>query len=288
MENILNITTSELIAILSALPAIVLSVIIMHVKFLSKLRKSFAFDGQFFLIGLVMAIVATIALLNWTTYETYDDFVVSTLEEETDISVQIPTSVHVKKKKLPPPVKKKIQPLELKKIMMVDVKAVEDVEVIDVDPTEDMIEPPPEPGIVQSEPAPIVEPVIVEEDDNGFITIAEQMPRFPGCEHLDIGKKEKEACAKKAMLEYVIGQLKYPIPARENSIEGLVVVQFIVDQTGYVKDVTIVRDIGGGCGKEAVRVVKKMNDMPMSWIPGKQRGRAVNVKYTLPVHFRLD
>lgn len=288
MENIFNISTSELIAILSALPAVVISVILLHLKFLTKLKKSFAFDGHFFLVGLAIGISASVALLNWTTYEAIEDYVIFTPDDTPEMTVQVPTSVHVVKNKLPPPPKKKIQPLELKKIITVDVVKTQEVEMVDMDETESVIEQPTMTSAVQSEPAPIVVPIIEKEEEEGFITVAEQMPRFPGCEHLDADKKEKEACSKKALLQYVKQNLRYPKPANENRIEGLVVVQFIVAKSGAVEDVTIVRDIGGGCGKEAARVVKMMNDLPEAWIPGRQRGRAVNVKYTLPVNFKLN
>ena len=77
--------------------------------------------------------------------------------------------------------------------------------------------------------------------------------------------------------------MKYPAIAKSNGIEGRVIVQFVVDRSGGIKNAQILRDIGAGCGKEAIRVV---NSMP-KWIPGKQRGRLVNVQYTLPVVFKL-
>ena len=59
-------------------------------------------------------------------------------------------------------------------------------------------------------------------------------------------------------------------------------------QKGYVKDAQVVRDIGGGCGQEALRIVELMNGMPNRWTPGKQRGRAVKVLFNLPVKFKLE
>ena len=68
----------------------------------------------------------------------------------------------------------------------------------------------------------------------------------------------------------------------------MTVLQFVVSETGAVKDVRVVRDIGAGCGDAALTVVEAMNNLPQKWTPGKQRGRAVKVLYTLPVKFRLE
>jgi protein TonB len=72
--------------------------------------------------------------------------------------------------------------------------------------------------------------------------------------------------------------------AKQNSIEGRVVLSFILEKDGSLSDVVIVRDIGGGCGAEAVRLVLSMP----KWSPGKQSGLVKRVKYTLPVTFKLD
>ena len=288
MENTFNnISTTELLAILSALPTIVISLIVIHRKFMHRIRNTFAFDAQFFMVGLAMGMVAAIALFNWTTYEKYGNYETTVLDDTPEIVEQIPRTVHTEKKKLPPPPKKQIKPIELKKIIMVDDLPKAAITKDFVDETPDVDEPVLVQTSVVNDPAPIVAPVM-EKEDEAFIVIAEQMPRFPGCEHLDIDKKEKEACSKEALLSYVFSSLEYPALARENRIEGLVVVQFIVTKNGDVTEVEIVRDIGAGCGKETARVVKKMNDLPEGWIPGRQRGRKVNVKYTLPVKFRLD
>jgi len=90
------------------------------------------------------------------------------------------------------------------------------------------------------------------------------------------------------MLQYIYKNLKYPAIARENGVEGMCVLQFVVGTDGSVEDVKIVRDIGAGCGAAADVVVKGMNNLPEKWTPGKQRGRPVKVLYTLPVRFKLE
>lgn len=83
---------------------------------------------------------------------------------------------------------------------------------------------------------------------------------------------------------YLAKNIRYPSAARENEIQGRVVLQFVVDQGGNVTNIEIKKDIGGGCGQEAVRVVKSMP----KWKPGKQNGQPVKVYYTLPVSFKLQ
>jgi protein TonB len=100
--------------------------------------------------------------------------------------------------------------------------------------------------------------------------------------------KEKEECAKGKMLQYIYKNLNYPAIARENGVEGMCVIQFVVDRTGSVTGAKVVRDIGAGCGDAALKVVNGMNNMAQKWTPGQQRGRPVKVLYTLPVRFKLE
>jgi TonB family protein len=101
-------------------------------------------------------------------------------------------------------------------------------------------------------------------------TYVEQMPSFPGYDQ--------------GMTNYLSTNLKYPMEAQKKSIEGRVYVSFVVNEDGKVSDVTILRGIGGGCDQEAKRVVERMPN----WNPGKQNGRAVAVKYNLPIQFKIQ
>jgi len=114
------------------------------------------------------------------------------------------------------------------------------------------------------------------------------MPRFPGCENEAGDHAAKKACADKKMLQYIYKNLKYPAIARENGVEGMCVIQFVVGKNGAVNEAKIVRDIGAGCGDAALSVVNGMNNLPEKWTPGKQRGKSVKVLYTLPVRFKLE
>lgn len=99
--------------------------------------------------------------------------------------------------------------------------------------------------------------------------MVEQMPQFPG------GPAE--------LLKYIAKNLKYPIIAQENGIQGKVILRFVVNAKGYVEDIKVLRSLDPYCDKEAVRVVKSLPQ----WIPGKQNGRNVPVYYTCPIVFKL-
>lgn len=127
-------------------------------------------------------------------------------------------------------------------------------------------------------------------DDTSTYKIVEAMPRFPGCENIDTlqTNHEKESCAKMKMLEYIYSNLKYPNVARENAVEGMVVLQFTIDKFGRAIDINVVREIGAGCGVAALNVIKKMNHDHQFWLPGISSQRYVKVLYTLPVRFKLE
>ena len=88
-------------------------------------------------------------------------------------------------------------------------------------------------------------------------------------------------------MSYVYKHVKYPNVARQNGIEGTVVVQFVVDQDGSITAVDVKRDIGGGCGQEVQRLLTDMEGNVGPWVPGRQQGRKVKVLFTLPVKFAL-
>lgn len=106
-------------------------------------------------------------------------------------------------------------------------------------------------------------------DDNTIFTVVEIKPEFPG--------------GRAALLKYLADNLRYPRLARELNIQGTVIIQFTVDRSGQIRDVTVARGIGGGCDEEAIRVVENMP----AWTPGRQNNRPVNVRYSLPIRFEL-
>lgn len=250
------------------------------------------------LSGGVIALSAVLVVVAWTHFQSDYQLMGGDLEIPEDIMLDPPPTAP--KPKIPP---KMTLPPPPKPVFTTEVKAVVEIikekdkkdESID-ETTKTSTTPSTYTGPTDSnsdgylgglgeEPADIVdESPKVEE----IVDVAEQMPRFPGCEEEAGDDAAKKACADQKLLEYIYKTIKYPAMAREAGIEGLVVVSFVVAKDGSIKDLKIRRDIGGGCGKEALRVVKQMNNLPENWTPGKQRGRAVGVRYNLPVKFRLQ
>ena len=108
-----------------------------------------------------------------------------------------------------------------------------------------------------------------QSDDKVYKSV-EQMPRFPGGEF--------------GLMKYLQENIKYPPEAAKNDIEGRVIVQFIVDKTGQVGEVKVLRPVSEELDAEAVRVVKTLPKFE----PGRQDGEAVSVWYTLPISFKLQ
>lgn len=131
-----------------------------------------------------------------------------------------------------------------------------------------------------------ITPIEIKEEEAAepeIFVIVEDMPRFPGCEDKKGSNQEKDQCAFVKMQEFLHKNVKYPQKAIDANITGTVYVGFVVTEDGSIKDAKVLRNVGGGCDEEALRVV---NAMP-KWKPGKQRGKSVKVSYTLPVRFQL-
>lgn len=118
-------------------------------------------------------------------------------------------------------------------------------------------------------------------DTSGVWTRVEQMPFFPGCEHLLANDPAKRACSDRALVAFITSKLVYPDSAARKNIQGMVVVSFIVDEEGNAGNARILRDIGGGCGQAALAVVHAMP----KWEPAHHEGRSVAVRLNLPVQF---
>jgi len=112
--------------------------------------------------------------------------------------------------------------------------------------------------------------IVAAEPEEKVFDVVEQPPSFPGGEA--------------ALMEYLSSNIKYPVIAQENNIQGKVTCQFVVGRDGTIQDVQVIRGVDQSLDKEAVRVIKSMP----KWIPGRQGGNAVKVKYFVPVTFRLN
>lgn len=134
-------------------------------------------------------------------------------------------------------------------------------------------------------PPPPPPPPLPKEEE--IFRVVEEMPRFPGCEGRG-SKDEVKLCAQRKLLEFLHKNLQYPAKARENKVEGTCVVQFTVEKDGSVTDAELVRDIGYGCGEEALRIVNLMSEQGIRWVTCGCRGRPTRVRFTIPVKFRLS
>jgi protein TonB len=114
------------------------------------------------------------------------------------------------------------------------------------------------------------EPPKQQVEENKVFDVVEQMPSFPG----GMG----------ALMSWLGQNIKYPVIAAENGVQGRVIVQFVVEKDGSITDVKVAKSVDPSLDKEAARVVSAMP----KWTPGKQNGSAVRVKYTVPVTFKLQ
>ena len=120
------------------------------------------------------------------------------------------------------------------------------------------------------------------------LIVAEQMPRFPGCETMGLAEDELKKCSEQKMLEYVYQNIKYPEEAIKNNVEGNVVIRFIIEKDGSVSNGQIIKDIGDACGQAALNMLEGMNELEEKWIPGQQNGVAVRTYFNLPVKFQIE
>lgn len=210
----------------------------------------------FVLLGLVLALAIMYVGFEWTQrevtkYEVADTEVLEFEEEIIDNTIQEETPPPP-----PPPAPEVIEEIEI----VEDDKETESIDFSTEDDDKKVQEI-------------IAVPVQVEEEDpeeNVVFQVVENMPEFPG--------------GRKALMEYLAENIKYPSIAAENNIQGRVVCQFTVWKDGSIKDIVVARGIDPSLDREAIRVVQSMP----KWTPGKQRGKAVNCRFTLPILFRLQ
>jgi len=208
------------------------------------------------LIGLVLALGIMFIAFEWSKNEikVYDDAIQGEfVEDEEMIEVTF-------RDETPPPPAPPIQETVLSDI--IDIREnKEDIQTKDFNSEDDKNKK----VVIQ---APIAAPV-EDPEESRIHVVVERMPEFPGGEA--------------AMNQFINRTIRYPVIAQENGIQGRVVVQFVVNTDGKIVDVEVVRGVEESLDKEAVRVVKAMPP----WNPGRQGGKNVRVKYTLPIRFRI-
>lgn len=237
----------------------------------------FQYSGTFFNLGLALSLALTVLAFGWTQYDAEIYIPDDALELPDEIEVEPPRTAEPPPPPPPPP------PPIIEEVP--DEEILEDEEVTFEDQSIDqstIVEAP----VADAPPPPPPPPPPPEPKVEEIFKVVEDMPRFPGCEDLP-SKEERKQCADKKMLEFIYKNIKYPAIARENGVEGVAVIQFVVEKDGSITDAKVVRDPGAQTGSEALRVVELMGNQHQ-WIPGKQRGRNVRVQFNLPVKFRLE
>ncbi len=206
----------------------------------------------FFQTGLIIALSLALLAFEWKTTDVRTIVLPPsiTIEPEPDI-----ISLAVKQKELPKPVNTTL----LREV----INTADDLPDLNVNTEIDLTDAvaaytPPEP--LPDEP---------EAKDYEPFVVVEKMPSFPGGDA--------------AMMRFLTDNITYPRAAREAGISGTVYVSFVVEENGSISGIQVLRELAGGCTEEAVRVIRLMPD----WEPGRQRGKAVRVRLSMPVSFKL-
>ncbi len=212
--------------------------------------------GTSLLMGLVLGVAVIFFAFEWSTEtEKLDEAVIVQdvlAEEEIEITRRDPAPP-------PPPPPPEPETPDIIEVVEEEVETKFEINVED-DQTQRQVQtyvPPPPPQPKQEE---------VEEE---IFVVVEQFPEYPG--------------GQAAMMKFLNDNIRYPVIAQENGIQGRVVCNFVVERDGSITDVQVVRGVDPSLDREAVRVIQQMPN----WTPGRQRGQAVRVRFTLPVQFRL-
>ncbi|WP_129594018.1 energy transducer TonB [Seramator thermalis] len=208
------------------------------------------------LMGMVLALALVFVAFEWSTKTSKVDLstVVQDVvaEEEIEITRRDPT---------PPPPPPPPAPEAPEIIQVVDTKVETRIDInMEDDQSKAQIQ-------TYTPPPP---PKEREEEEEEIFVVVENQPEFPG--------------GQAAMMKFLSENIKYPVIAQENGIQGRVICNFVVERDGSITDVQVVRGVDPSLDKEAVRVIQSMP----KWKPGMQRGKPVRVRFTLPVVFRLQ
>lgn len=209
------------------------------------------------LVGFVVALAVMFVALEWTQRDKKIDLSGIVVAEVSLEEEMVPITLPEKKTVPPPP--QSVTVAEIIEIVEDDAE----IEEATIASTEDQTE-----YIEIKE----IENVVVEEEpaEEAPFMVVEKMPEFPG--------------GNAALMAYLTKNIKYPAVCRENNIQGRVLIQFIVNKDGSIVDPEVVKSVNPYLDKEALRVISTMP----KWTPGEQRGKAVRVKFTVPVNFKLQ
>lgn len=222
-------------------------------------------SGLYFVIGLVLVMLLTYIAFEWKTYDDDNNFdytmnVEDTLDEEVPMTEQIKTP--------PPP-----PPPAAPEIIEV-VEDEEEVEETVIESTETSQEE----EVIEVADVEVEE---IEEDVDVPFAVIEDVPIFPGCENEP--KSKLRDCFNSMMQKHIGKNFRYPEIAQEMGVQGRVNVMFVIQKDGSIGNVRM-RGPDKNLEEEAARIIGKLPKMT----PGKQRGRAVRVPFSIPITFKLQ
>lgn len=225
-------------------------------------------SGLFFVIGLALVLFIVWRVLEFKSYDTPKQVVIA-LQVISDLDEEVPIT---EKMKTPPPPAPPAAPEIIE--VVEDVSEIEETIIQSTEINQETI---------IDAPVVSVDEVVVEEEEEEItvpFAVIEDIPVFPGCEQGT--NEEKRACFQKKMQEHIAKNFKYPPIALEMGVTGKVYVQFVIDLDGRITNIRT-RGPDKLLEMEAERIISSLPTM----IPGKQRGRAVKVPYSIPITFQL-
>ena len=224
------------------------------------LRKN---SGLYFVLGLALVMGLVYLALEWKTYDEASNYDIS-MDVEELLDEEVPMTEQIKTPPPPPP------PAAPEVIEVVEDE--EEVEETIIESTETSQEE----EIIEVEDVEVEE---IEEDIDVPFSVIEDVPVFPGCE----GASDKRACFNEMMQKHIRKNFRYPEIAQEMGIQGRVAVMFTIQKDGSIGNIRL-RGPDKNLEAEARRIIEKLPNMT----PGKQRGRAVRVPFSIPIMFKLQ
>ena len=217
----------------------------------------------YFVIGLTLVLGVTWGAIEYKTYEKVFDL--SALDMLEDDDEDIPITEQLKTPPPPPPPPPAPEVIEV----VEDEEEVEETVIESTETDQDEI---------------IIEEIEVEEEFDDIdvpFAVIEDVPIFPGCE--SVAKSQRRACFQEQMNKHIRRNFRYPEIAQEMGIQGRVYVNFIIAKDGSITNIRM-RGPDKNLENEAQRIISRLPKMT----PGKQRGRAVRVPFSIPITFRLQ
>jgi len=220
-------------------------------------------SSLYFVIGLAFTMAVVYGAFEWKTYDEVNDYDIS-MNVEDDLDEEVPMTEQIKTPPPPPP------PAAPEVIEVVEDE--EEVEETIIESTETSQEE----EIIEVEDVEVEEEV---EDVDVPFAVIEDVPVFPGCE----GASDKRACFQEMMQKHISKNFRYPEIAQEMGVQGRVSVMFTIQKDGSIGNVRM-RGPDKNLEAEAARIIGKLPKMT----PGKQRGNAVRVPFSIPINFKLQ